>query len=314
MSSLASTDRTQLADRAFPLAPMICATVLVALVLLVFSDFFHAQWKWATRHQADWGHTLVIPLIAAYFVFLKREQLLAKPFKTTWIGLLIVVLGVAWYFFCAVGPPTLRHHNLLGAGVAMTITGLVLLFCGFRAMYWLWFPLAYLFLFGQPISEQVMNIITFKLQDIAARGSHVLFILIGMDVDRAGNNLTLYTSQGPKALNIAEACSGMRMLMAFVALGVAMAHIGLKRFWQQAILVALAVPTAIFVNMLRVVTLGLLTLIDSDFAAGDFHTFIGLLWLIPAFLIYLGLMWIVTHIVVEVPEKKTKTSSAGASS
>ncbi len=58
-------------------------------------------------------------------------------------------------------------------------------------------------------------------------------------------------------------------------------------------------------NILRVVTLALLTLIDTDFAAGDFHSFIGLVWLVPALFIYLGLMWVIRHIVVEGGERPT---------
>ena len=34
--------------------------------------------------------------------------------------ILSVVLGVAWYMFCWLGPPALRHHNLQGAGLTAT--------------------------------------------------------------------------------------------------------------------------------------------------------------------------------------------------
>ncbi|MHC4446499.1 MAG: exosortase/archaeosortase family protein [Planctomycetota bacterium] len=275
--------------------------LLIALGWL-FWDFFLRQVRWAVDYQADWGHTLVIPLIAAYFVYLRRHELLREPFRTTWVGLVPVVLGVAWYVTCTLGPVTLHHHNTMGAGVAMTLFGLVLLFFGFRAMRWLWFPLLYLVVFGQTISERLMNIVTFELQDLTARGSHLVLMLLGLDVDRLGNTLLVFDEGVSKELNIAEACSGMRMLMAFLALGVAMAYTGLRRFWQQAALVILAVPTAIVVNILRVVTLAMLSLVDADFAAGDFHTFIGLVWLMPAFLIYLGLMWILRRLVVEESE------------
>ena len=107
------------------------------------------------------------------------------------------------------------------------------------------------------------------MQDITAVGAHIVLQIFGLDVERNGNTLVVYNSLGEQhPLNIAEACSGMRMLMAFLALGVAMAFSGLKRFWQQAVLVLLSVPTAVFVNILRVVTLSLLSLIDSDLAAG----------------------------------------------
>ena len=48
------------------------------------------------------------------------------------------------------------------------------------------------------------------------------------------------------------------MVVAFLALGVAMAYRGLDHAWQRCLLVAFAVPTAIFVNVLRVMTLGVL--------------------------------------------------------
>ncbi len=273
--------------------------ILTALVVFVFWDFFESQIRFAVKQQADWGHTVIIPLIAGYFIYLKRRELLAIPFRTTWVGLVPVVVGVAWYVVCWLGPPTLRHHNLQGAGLSITLFGLVLLFFGFSAMTMLWFPLLYMCIFGQTVSAKLMTYVTYPMQDLTAKGSWVVLNLVGVDTDRSGNILTVWDNGVAKPLNIAEACSGMRMLMAFMALGVAMAYTGLKRFWQRATLVLLGIPTAIFVNILRVVTLAILSRYDTNFAAGDFHTFIGLLWLVPAFMMYLGLQWILGQLVVE---------------
>ncbi len=273
--------------------------ILTALVLFVFWDFFESQIRFAVKQQADWGHTVIIPLIAGYFIYLKRRELLARPFRTTWVGLIPVVIGIVWYVICWLGPPAIRHHNLQGAGLTITLFGLVLLFFGFSAMTMLWFPLLYMCMFGQTVSAKLMTYVTYPMQDLTAKGSWVVLNLVGIDTDRRGNILTVWDNGVPKPLNIAEACSGMRMLMAFMALGVAMAYTGLKHFWQRAPLVLLGIPTAIFVNILRVVTLAMLSLYDADFAAGDFHTFIGLLWLVPAFMMYLGLQWILRQLVVE---------------
>ncbi len=92
--------------------------------------------------------------------------------------------------------------------------------------------------------------------------------------------------------------------MAFFALGVAMAYITLSHVWQRVILVLLAVPTAVFVNILRVMTLGLLSIADKGFVTGDFHTFIGTLWLVPAFLIYLGIVWVLKNVIIEEEDEK----------
>ncbi|MHC4946885.1 MAG: exosortase/archaeosortase family protein [Planctomycetota bacterium] len=288
-------------DRTDLRGPLLGAAVLAALFTWMFWDFLSTQVRWAVRMQADWGHTLVIPLIAGYFVYLGRDRLLARPFRTTWLGLVPVVAGVGFYILCSVGPPAVRHHNLQGFGAWVTFTGLVLLFCGWRATWIMLFPLLYLLVFGQTVSERFMKIVTFRLQDVTARGSWFVLRLLGYEVDLEGNTLYLFDDGVTKPLNIAEACSGMRMLMGFLALGVAMAYTGLRRQWQRILLVVLTIPTSIFVNILRVVTLSLLALVDTDFAAGDFHSFIGLVWLVPAFVIYLGLLWIIRRLVTEAP-------------
>lgn len=280
-----------------------CAVVLLAVFCWTFWSFIYRQWLFAIDNQADWGHTLVIPFICGYFVYLSRDKLLAEPFKPAWSGLAPILVGLAIYTICTIGPQALLHHNLHGIGVWTTLFGIVLLLFGYRAMKYLLFPLLYLLVFGQTISYRFMEIVTHELQDITARGSHIVLLVMGVDVDRAGNTLTIFSNGEPMPLNIAEACSGMRMLMAFLALGVFLAFTSLKKTWQRATLVVLALPTAIVVNILRVVTLAFLTLINVNFAAGEFHSFVGLVWLVPALLIYMGLVWIIRHLVVEGAQK-----------
>ena len=284
-------------------------SVIVISIGWIFWAFFQRQFLFAIQQQADWGHTLIIPFISGYFVWLYKDKLLSTPFRRAWPGLCMVLLGLGWYTLCALGPTALHHHNLMGIGVACTMAGLVLFLFGWRAMKYLWFPLLYLFVFGQTISDRFMEIVTFKLQDIASIGSYYGLSFLALDVTRSGNTLEIMYNNTTYPLNIAEACSGMRMLMAFLALGVAMAFTGLPYLWQRVVLVLFALPTAVFVNILRVMTLGLLSIADSGFAAGDFHTFVGTLWLIPAFLIYLGIVWVLKNVVIEEEEDYAEEQS-----
>ncbi len=291
---------------------LIGAVIITGLVLALFWDFFHRQFRWAVEQPADWGHTLAIPFIAGYFVWMRREDLFAKPFRTTWVGLVPILVGVGFYMLAMFGPRAMFHHNLHGFGVAVTLFGIVVLFFGLRGAALLLFPLAYLVVFGQTISHALLERVTYGLQDVTARGSNVALRLFGTDVSRVGNTLYVFDGATGKQhpLNIAEACSGMRMVMAFLALGVAMAYTGLNRMWQRVLLVLCAVPTAIFVNILRVCTLAYLSFHNTDFTAGDFHTFIGMIWLFPAFLVYLGLMWIIRNLVTDAPKEPTAEGSA----
>ena len=274
--------------------------VLLAAIVAVFWTFFATQVKWAFEEPADWGHTLLVPGIAGYFVWLRREELLASPMKANWLGAPVVVLGVAAYVATTFGPSWfVLHHNARGISVGITLLGLVLLILGARVTKLLLFPLCYWVAFGQSISERLLQRVTEDMQDWSAVGAHMLLAISGIDTERSGNVLTVFVNGVPQQLNVAEACSGMRMLVAFLALGVAIAYTGLPKVWQRVALVASGVPVAIGVNVLRVYTLGVLSLWDSGFAAGDFHSFIGLVWLVPALFLYLGIMWLLRNLFIE---------------
>jgi exosortase len=298
---------------------LFAAGLLFVVLVAVYFKFFQTQVRWALVEPADWGHTLLVPAISGYFVWLRREELLAQPFKANWLGFPIVLLGIGAYIASAFGPSWfVVHHNAQGVSLGITLFGLILQLCGWRATKILLFPLCYFVVFGQSISDRLLQLVTERMQDWSAIGSFYALALIGIDVDRSGNVISIYVDGEPRQLNVAEACSGMRMLVAFLALGVAIAYTGLSRNWQRALLIAAGFPVALGVNVLRVFTLGILCLYDANFAAGDFHSFIGLVWLVPALFFYLGIMWFLSNLFVDESQKgadglKHAASASGAS-
>lgn len=292
---------------------VVAGVVLLAAFVAVFWVFVSTQVKWAIEEPADWGHTLLVPAISGYFVYLKREELLAAPARACWLGAPVIVLGVAAYVATTFGPSWfVLHHNARGISVGVTIVGLALLILGTRATKVLLFPILYWVAFGQSVSERLLQLITERMQDWSAVGAHALLAVTGVDVERSGNVLTVFVNGAPSQLNVAEACSGMRMLVAFLALGVAIAYTGLPRMWQRIALVLAGIPVAIGVNVLRVYTLGILSLWNSNFAAGDFHSFVGLVWLVPALLLYLGIMWFLRNLFVEDKDSRAKSGQPAA--
>ena len=278
-----------------------CALSIALTLGLSFWTFFNMQFRLAIAEPSDWGHIFVVPLIAVWFIWLNKDDITSKAFSPSWAGLGFIAFGILIFTIGSIGPKQLIHHLVRAGGVFWAVFGLMVLFTGWRGLRLMSFPIFYTFVFGVVITKRIMTPITNDLQDISARGAWFCLRLLGFDVDLAGNTLTLYRGLESFPLNVAEACSGMRMLVAFLALGTAMAYVGLSRSWQRILLVILGVPVAIFVNVLRVLTLGLLSQYDSNFVSGDFHTFVGLIWLIPAFLVFIFLMWIVRKLVVEVP-------------
>src|SRR6185503_20177899 len=101
--------------------PIASAAVLAALLLWLFWDFFYKQFRFSTEFVDEWGHVLLIPFIAGYFVYLKRDALLRTGLRTNWLGLIPIIAGTAWYFVATLGPASIRHHIFTGAGVFVVI-------------------------------------------------------------------------------------------------------------------------------------------------------------------------------------------------
>lgn len=248
----------------------------------------------------NWQHILIVPLISIYFIFQHREMLLATPRRVESAGLILVFAGAFAYGF---GIYPVRNDMFQGAAMILGLFGLVWFLLGRRMLKHLWFPIAYLAL-AIKISDRIWSQIAWVLQDIAAMAAagvvKMLGIALNMDADLEGNTITLW-SEGVKldAVNVAEACSGLRMLMAFIALGVAMAFLSNRAWWHRMVMVAMAVPIALIVNIARVTTICVLfAKVDPSLAAGDFHIFIGLLMLLPAAGLFWLLGWVLDNIVV----------------
>jgi exosortase len=292
-----------------PTAPVLVAGGLVALA---FVSLFH-RWLYVQHFQcvhapADWGHAYFVPLISAYIAWQHRDALLRARPMVFWPGLAPLVLGITAYAFFAVG---FTNHMAQGWSMILALYGVLLLLLGPAVMRYLTLPVAYL-VFGVTISERIMQDVTSHLQLIASHGSYVLLSLMGITTDISGVTLTVFDSKGtPLPLNVAEACSGMRQLIAFMALGAAVALVACPYWWQRVSLIMLAPPVAILINIVRVAALGVLSLLDPNWASGEAHTFVGTLLLVPAFLVYMGLVWALKRIVRE-PAPAAAPAGAGA--
>ena len=275
---------------------MIAVLVLLTACLgVAFRDFFLLQYHYATVEAADWGHTLFIPLIALYVVLLHKADLFEGPIIPTTFGFLLVVAGILWYALTWLTPDStfLNSHNIRAVGVFLAIAGVTIGLLGWRSLIWLWFPLLYIFVFGQRITDKVLLEITLPMQSIASWGSWHALDFLGYDLmPLRGTHIVVLLPGGEEyPLDVAEACSGMRMLMAFLALGTVIAYVGLDRWPLRLILIVSGIPIAIFINVLRICTLGILGMNGEGFMFGEFHSLVGLAWMIPTFGLFMLLMW-----------------------
>ena len=97
----------------------------------------------------------------------------------------------------------------------------------------------------------------------------------------------------------------MRLLMAFLALGVAMAYLHYRPIWQRLVLLASTMPIAIICNIVRVTITGFIyVLVDPEYAQGIYHDLLGMAMLPLAFGLYGLLAWFMSNLLVESTEAK----------
>jgi len=229
-----------------------------------------------------------------------------RTFMRSAAGMVLLLLGIALYFI-TLGPRAFNNDMFKGYGMIMALGGLVWFVSGWSVARLALFPVAYL-VFAVKISDRLWEMIAFKLQGIAAAVSgiaiNVFGLLINLNADVRGNTIELY-HHGAKlsdGLNVEEACSGLRMLMTFIALGFAVAYLARRPWWARLTIVLLTVPIAILVNVGRVTTLGLLYPYKPEWTHGQPHILIGMLMLIPAFGLFSLAGWVLNRIFLPDPE------------
>jgi exosortase len=245
-----------------------------------------------------WSHGLVVPLIAVYLIRIKWETLRRMAPQRSLVGLGVLLAGVmAQLLFRATGLLPMSNLSIL-----VVLLGGTLFVFGWEYLKLLWLPIGYLG-FALPPPDPLYVAMTTPMQTIAAQLGVMLLPLFGVSGLCHGVVVTVFN--GPKSidLEVAQACSGMRMLVAFFALAVALGYSANRPMWQKVFLAACALPIAIFCNAMRVTLTGVMGVHwGQQWAGGTAHEYTGLLMLIPAMGMQWVVGWVLDHLFIEVPE------------
>ena len=179
-----------------------------------------------------------------------------------------------------------RVNFVSGFALIGVLAGLILVLWGATALRRLWFPLA-LLVFMVPLPEVSIGQLNFRLKMFAADWGVRLANLIGVLVERAGNQVFL---EGGKSMIIANVCNGLRTLISLIAFGALYAYVcRLRGLWRLG-LFAMSIPVAVVSNSVRIVSLIVVADIwDVETATGWYHDMSGLMVFAMAFLLMFGL-------------------------
>lgn len=292
--------------------------ILAGLLVLLFrSEIRSLVHLWVT--DPNWSHGFLVPLFSLYFLHQKKRQILGLEYlrdpllegrgrlpllpsqtRANYLGLLFLLLVLVVYAFNVVSPAGYAYFRPVSMIAAV---GAVVLFLGgWRLLRCTWLPIAFL-LFAIPLPRRYYVGLTLPLRHLSAVAATAFLNLVpGLDATTSGAVIEIvYKGQRLEpGLNVAEACSGMRLLMAFLALGVAMAYLHDRPRWQRVILLLSTVPIALVCNIVRVTTTGLLyVLVDPRYTQGVYHDLLGLAMLPLAFGFYGLLARFMTSLFIE---------------
>jgi exosortase len=250
----------------------------------------------------DYSAGQLVPLVALFFVWVERKNLGKCVLKPCWLwGVLLIVLAQAARIYGLL----FMFDSVQNYSLALTVAGLVLMVTGwqvFRRVSWI---LLFLFLM-YPLPGRVHNMVSGPLQRLATSGSVFILEAVLPQVSQQGN-VVMLNENTPMA--VAEACSGLRMLTAFIIVAGFVAYMVKRARWQKAVLLVSSIPVAVACNVIRiVVTAILMLLVSTEVGEKFFHDFAGLVMMPAAVLLLFGEIWLMDRLVVPegaVPQEST---------
>ena len=221
----------------------------VAIAFGIFAPvLYHMIRHW--QLVDEYSHGFLIAPLAIYFAWEQRAALRRTRIAPSWWGVGLLLLGVAALALGRLGVELMAMRTAF----LLTLHGLVLLLLGPHIYRVLAFPLFFSFLMI-PLPQSLQNTITFPMQLIAS--DLAMYPLYWMQIPALREGNIIHLSQS--TLLVAEACSGLRSVMALGTLGVVFAYFFRRSWAKRAIIVLSTLPIAILVNAFRVALTGFLT-------------------------------------------------------
>lgn len=271
-SAAQPTTRTQL----LTLLPIIIGLAVLYVPSLV--DLFKGIWS--SDEQMHGPIVLGISLWLMYRNWPAMEQAAQGQQPSAW-GWPIFIIGLLLY---ALG----RSQDILLfeiGSVILLLTGLILQQRGPAALKAQWFALFFM-IFMVPLPSAVVDTVTMPMKMAVSYMAEQILFLAGYPIGRNGVILQI----GQYMLMVADACAGLHTLLTLEALGLLYLNIVHRdSVFRNVGLALLIVPISFTANVIRVMTLSLITYHFGDAAGQGFlHGFAGMVLFLSALLLIIG--------------------------
>ncbi len=254
--------------------------LLVGIAIWACRDAFADIWRVATK-DVEQSHVLLVPVVAAWLLWLRRSRLGFIQYQPSmWGPLLILVgwLGVWWGY-------EIDMRVLWHASAYVTVLGALLSMTGLTPVRQL-LPVFLVFAFAVPVPGFVRQPIARELQRMAATITEGFLDVLGVTAVREGSVLLIHGQQ----VAVGEACNGMRMVFALTLVVYAFVFSTPFKLGTRLALLALAPLIALVCNVIRLIPTSVIYGYGDPETAALFHDVAGWIMLPIALLIMIGVL------------------------
>jgi exosortase len=212
---------------------------------------------WLAFNDEESSHLMLVPMVVAYLLWQRWDAVLKCKPKPGWIGPIVLALGIfAWEY-------GYRYDYRVGdhLGAVLVLAGCVACVTGDRFVLRFW-SIFLLLAFLIPLPYTVRIAIAVPLQRANALVAYEILSVAGVEILRYGSVLEVNGQQ----VGVAEACNGMRSILAVLLVCYAMAFATKIRASARLLLLAATPLIALSANLVRLV----LTVLAYGYGSSDF--------------------------------------------
>lgn len=282
MSTQAQTQQTQ--KTAVPME-IVTKHWIEIVAWAAFGFFWFSTFKffWLAWGNPDgyYSHGYLIPFMCAATAYYRYQQHPDLPAKPSWMALvpLLIVL------FAAMIAGMQNSQTMRGLLFPVSVAFFVAALYGWNYLKTYFFSVFYLY-FMCPIPEFLLTTVAFRIQmlstQVATLMSKYMFFIDAYRVETG-----IQTSN--VNVEVGEACSGFRMLVAITAFAVFLVYAVKGDLWRKVLFVLISMPLAVIVNSLRVALLVVVGHYWDPNLVPTLHDYSGYVVLIVAFALMYGI-------------------------
>jgi exosortase A len=270
-TSAASAQANASVPRGTRIAYLAAVAGLIAIPLIFIDAAMSMFSTW--MNSSTFNHGPLIPALAIYLAWRRRDHVAAVPTRFEWTGLVAVAGAIGVWLVGRLSETTVIQQ------FALVFTMQAFIFCVLgRHVFWqLLFPCFYLIFavpFGAELVPPLQNITAFFVVTLLRLAGVPVFIDGVFIATPAGNYL------------VAEACAGLRYLISTVALGLVFANLTFSSWQRRTIFMGLSLFVPIIANGIRAFLIVFVAyLSNNEIAAGIDHIIYG--WVFFTFVTFL---------------------------